>query len=267
MSSVPGLRSAMASTRRLLSHAEDIIHVAVQTTSHLVALVEETSGAVVDLIDEINGICPALRNGMCALTQGSCTLAGIFGNDPTFTWIEQHLTNNNNVVLDQVTELRDKMTHIRKIMKNSSDRIQSVDWLFPLATSLSTLLACCSFGVIVLLCWKSPARVRRWQRGFFFPVFLMLVAVALIFVVASVPSSTATADVCAGSPDDKLFTILKKLLSSMKPFTAEITQYIISRKSDSTPELLTVWIFIPNFFHRHPKNAKLSHRQRCRGIW
>jgi hypothetical protein len=218
------------SLHKSLAEGIVLIKTCVELINHLELSLNNVQDDVIALLDGINGMCPRVRYPICIDISDSstCDTTGIFESNvlaPAVYYFE-----TGQALLDKVVEVRDEFLSMLHTAEVADENIDNWDWTIKLSKFFSILLALLCVWILVGLFFRLPDRGKRWQKRYFFPVFVFLVVVSFVLAIAFIFVSIGVSDACVDSPDDKILAIMDHSLDQISPLLYEFVSVYLSRK-------------------------------------
>jgi hypothetical protein len=217
------------SIHKSLAQGIVLIQTCVELINHLELSLNNVQDDGIALLDGINGICSRVRPICVDIDDSStCDTTGIFESNvfaPALDYLE-----TDQALLVKVVEVRDEFLSIQHTAEVADENIDNWDWTIKLSKFFSILLALLCVWILVGLFFRLPHRGKRWQKRYFFPVFVFLVVVSFVLAIAFIFVSIGVSDACVDSPDEKILAIMDHRLDQISPLLYEFVSVYLSRK-------------------------------------
>ncbi len=175
-------------------------------------------------LEDINGICPNATKSICEdITDAStCDFEGIPLPDDfqvAFTFLIGYARNTTLSKLDGV---RQDLISLEEDLEKVAQQISSFNWAFAIASAFAVLLLVANIIIShgIIEAWRretSPQKYKCFTKmldmtrhWLMVPVFVFLVVMSWMFSMIFVIGSIAAADLCYGSPDETVLTLLEQ---------------------------------------------------------
>jgi hypothetical protein len=198
-----------------------------------VLIQNEQAGVLVeDLLENINGICPTVRDPLCADLDdiSTCNFEGIFDTDTVQAVVEHFRGNERSVVYTELNRARGDLEDFLKVANDIDDQAYQFKWALYLAMAFQICLAVMSVLIVFGILSGTPKAVQCLRSWVLIPIFTVFVVLSFVFCLTFLFGSIVLADMCVDSPDAKIQVLLDRFQEDLSPILVEFANFYINRK-------------------------------------
>ena len=188
-------RESIGIIRSLAGKAQVIVDAVISQNRDL-------SRKVFGMLEEVNGICPMVRDPLCddIYNTTTCDLASVLGNDlnEVFQTAAGHFAaGDESEYFLEIVNAKNGLKDVEMASRNMDNSAAHLNWVLALSMILSLLLAMlCILILCGMICPEVPKVLQMIRSRFMIPTFSVLVFFAYVFCLVFVTASIATADLC-----------------------------------------------------------------------
>ncbi|KAL3906897.1 MAG: hypothetical protein SGILL_009090 [Bacillariaceae sp.] len=240
------------SLTRTLDSARDSVGIvhglatgAVDIIDRVVELNQNVSSEIFTLLEDVNGMCPNVRDPLCDNLEdlSTCDVSEFFGDEynEIFKGVLGHFAaGERSVIYQEIIKARDGLSDAQDIAMQIDSAASQFNWAFILSMILSLLLAALCLFIMSSLVFRMPKMMQCMKSRILMPLFVILVIFAYLFSLMFVTASIATADVCVdegplNNVDVRVLTLLERFQETLSPIVVEFARFYIQQ---CPPELL-----------------------------
>lgn len=211
----------------------------------VITLNQNVSSQIFTLLEDINGMCPLVRDPLCDNLQDleTCDLSGILGNDLSNifkTVVEHFAAGERSVIYQEIIKAKSGLQDVQHISSDLDNAASHFNWALLLSMVFSLLLAVLSLFIISSLVFRMPKMMVCLQSRILMPIFVVVVIFAFVFSLLFVTASMTTADVCiykdyCNNIDMRVLTLLGRFQEALSPIVVEFARFYIQQ---CPPQLL-----------------------------
>ncbi|OEU09699.1 hypothetical protein FRACYDRAFT_247956 [Fragilariopsis cylindrus CCMP1102] len=224
-------RASIDITRNLAYEAQLIVDKVIQQNTLL-------STQVYTLLEDINSICPLVRDPLCddVYDISTCDVSSFLGteiNDVLQTVGTHFGDGDQSEIYQEIINAKNALEDVQSMSNEIDSKSLQLNWVLSMSMVFSLLLALlCILILLGLLCSPElPKIILFLQSKLMIPLFGVLVFFAYLFSTLFIIASIVTADVCVyTSPtdniDERIMTLLER--TSLKQILGPIVIEFIS---------------------------------------
>jgi len=194
----------------------------------------DATGQEVDsLLEEINGICPNIRDPICTDLSdvSTCNFEGIFDGEVLTNTLEHFSEGERSVYYQESRKAKEDLETFLQVTNDIDARAESFNWALYCAMGFSTMLATLVLWILIGIIWRWSKLLNGLRHWVLVPTFSVLVFFSALFSIVFVIGSMALADLCIDSPDERILIILNRFEEDISPILVDFVTFYISRKS------------------------------------
>ena len=199
---------------------------------------EETGIVVERLLEDLNGICPNVRDPLCTdlndLT--TCNFDGIFDTQTLENVVSHFRGGGTGEGSDQsqlyadLAKVRNDLEGFLTITAQIDEQASEFNWALYLTMVFNLCLAAMSILIIICICMGTPKFVRCLRSWILIPTFSLFVILSFVFCFTFLMGTMVVADMCVDSPDTRIQTILNRFQDELSPILVEFATFYINRE-------------------------------------
>ena len=188
-------RESIDIVKSLAGEAQDIFDL-------IIAENEDISKKMYGMLEEVNGMCPLVRDPLCddITNITTCDISSVLGNDlnEVFKSAGGHFVDGEeSEYFREIVNAKNGLEEVQEVSRNIDHSAAHLNWALSLSMVMSIFLAIlCILILCGLICPEVPKVLQCIRSKFMIPTFVVLVFFAYLFSLAFVTASIATADVC-----------------------------------------------------------------------
>ncbi|KAG7337817.1 hypothetical protein IV203_015286 [Nitzschia inconspicua] len=239
------LTNTLDSVRLSLGLVHGLASEATGIVDQVIDLNQNVSSKIFTLLEDINGMCPLVRDPLCDDLQdlNSCDLSGFLGDDLSqiFQTVVGHFAaGERSVIYQEIIKARSGLDDVRQMALDVDNAASHFNWVFFLSMAFSLFLALLCLFIISSLLFRMPEMMLCLKSRILLPIFVVLVIFSYIFSLLFVTASMTTADVCIykderNNLDVRVLTLLGRFQEALGPIVVEFARFYIRQ---CPPELL-----------------------------
>lgn len=239
------LTQTLDSARLSIGLVHGLATEAVGIVDQVIELNQNVSSKVFTLLEDINGMCPLVRDPLCDDLQdlNTCDLSGFLGNDMSeiFKTVVGHFAaGERSVIYQEIIKARDGLQDVQQMSLDIDNAASHFSWALILSMVFSLLLALLCLFIMSSLVFRMPKMLVCLKGRIMMPIFVILVIFSYIFSLLFVTASMATADVCIyeddrSNLDIRVLTLLGRFQETLSPIVVEFARFYIRQ---CPPQLL-----------------------------
>jgi len=218
---------------------------AISIIDQVILLNQKVSSEIFTLLEDVNGMCPLIRDPLCDNLQdlSTCDISGFLGDDlnDVFQMVLGHFAaGDRSVIYQEIIKAKSGLQDVQTMAVDAEDAASHFNWALILSMVLSLLLALLCLFIMSSLVFQMPKMMTCLKSRILMPIFAVLVVTSYIFSLLFVTASMATADLCVyksseSNVDIRILTLLGRFRNTLSPIVLEFARFYIRQ---CPPQLL-----------------------------
>lgn len=225
-------RESIGIVRTLASDAHSIV-------DSVIAQNEDLSQKVYGLLEDVNGMCPLVKDPLCDNVYDihTCDISSFLGSDlnDVFQMAAGHFVEGEqSVYFKEIVNAKNGLEDVQMISQDIDHSASQLNWALTLSMVFSLLLAgLCLLILCGLVFPDMPKVIQCLQSKLMIPIFVVLVFFAYLFSLLFVTASIVTADVCvytnaANNIDERIMSVLTRSSAVEELLGGQDTQSLVT---------------------------------------
>jgi hypothetical protein len=193
---------------------------------------EDTGVLVETLLENINGICPNVRETLCVDLDdiSTCNFEGILDTETVQAVVGHFRGSDRSAVYTDLVQARRDLEGLLVVAEDLDEQASQFNWALYCALAFSLALGAMSLLILVGIISESPRVVRCLRSWILIPIFSMFVVLSFVFCLTFLVGSIILADMCVDSPDTRIQVLLDRFQADLSPILVEFVNFYINRK-------------------------------------
>jgi hypothetical protein len=231
------LRQTLDSARLSIGIVHGLATDAVGIIDQVIGLNQNVSTEIFTLLEDVNGMCPLVRDPLCDNLQNlnTCDVSGFLGSDlnDIFKQVIGHFAaGDRSVIYQEIIKAKSGLQDVQGMALDAEDAASQFNWALIVAMVFSLLLATLCVFIMSSLVFRLPKMISCLKSRAVMPIFVLLVIISYVFSLLFVTASMATADLCVyetprSNVDMRVLTLLGRFQETLSPIVVEFARFYI----------------------------------------